>query len=85
MRIALIIIVFLLVGYFAYSFVPYKYTNNCKPILEFLFEELNLINEKLKDESLTEKQKEDLNSRKEEIQMILNKFCPNLSKNAELV
>lgn len=86
MRIVFIIIIFLLVGYFTYSFVPYKYTSNCKPIFEFLIEELDLINNKLEsDKDLTDKQKNDLNSRKEEIKVILNKFCPNLSENVELV
>lgn len=71
--IVLIIIAFA-IGFYSYRFIPYNYTPNIPPIFEFANEELVALNNKLQQNVLNEKEKQEIINRQNEIYNLLKEF-----------
>lgn len=71
--IVLIVIAFA-VGFYSYKFIPYKYTPNIPPIFELANEELVALNNKLQQKGLSEKEKQEIIDRQNEIYNLLKEF-----------
>lgn len=74
MRIIILVIVFLFIGFFIYKLKNYRFTSNCRVILNILLSELNEINHRLNIGDLKEKDFDKLIERKKEINDILVNF-----------
>ncbi len=70
----IIIAVLILIGYFSYKLIPFNYTPNIPPLLQISFDELNSLDEKLQKKDLTEIEKQEIETRKEEIFSLLKQF-----------
>lgn len=74
MRIVILVIIFLFIGFLIYKLKNYRFTSNCRVILNILLNELNEINAKLNSSNLEEKDLSKLIDRKKEINEILVNF-----------
>ncbi len=78
--VVLILIIALIVGFYAYRLLPFNYTPNVVPFWESNYAELDLINSELDSKNLTDERKQKLELRKKEIKNILTQFFgPNAS------
>lgn len=76
MRALILVIVFVIIGYYFYKLKPFNYTPNCRPIINRLASELNDIDFKIKS-VISEVDKNKLIERKNEIQKTLSQFFGN--------
>lgn len=72
--IIIIIIVAVAIGYYSYRFIPFYYTPNIPPLIDISSGELEALQEKLNQENLTEKERQEIINRQEEIYNLLSQF-----------
>lgn len=68
----LIIVLGILIGYFGYKSLPFKFTPNVPILLQISFDELDALDEKLL--KANESEKKEIENRKEEIYNLLKQF-----------
>lgn len=72
--VVLIIIILIIIGFYSYRLIPFYYTPNIPPLIGISSEEIQSLQEKLNQENLTEKERQDIINRQEEIYSLLSQF-----------
>lgn len=73
-NVVILIVVVIVIGFFAYRLIPFTFTPNVPPLLEISQDELIALDEKSQRTDLTETEKQEIETRREEIYSLLQQF-----------